>query len=259
VVGVIEMIDCSTEIQKIGRSTTMTCNPKTLGLALAAVLASGAIAASAAQAEKPAQLTAEAGTVKIDGNQTKPGTLVRLARKFTCEKFEVIAAAANGATTIEGVVPVFAVCKDEVVEKPVTINMNGCTFTFHLTADAKSPEDTWTMVWDLACPAGPALFTIYNNAGHTEVLCKYHFPAQTGKVTTDLTNIAAGTKVNGITTPRDFLIAHVNIGAIKSIRTEGSAVLCGAEVNETMTWSVEMHLWGTNAAKEITGITISTK
>jgi hypothetical protein len=235
----------------------MSRNPKILSLALGAVLAMGVMAASAAQAEKPAQLTAEAGTVGIEGTQTSPFTLVRLARKITCEKFEFIGPAANGATTIEGVVPTFANCKDEVLEKPATVKVNICTFTFHLIA--KELEDTWTMEWDLACPTSPTSITIYNNAAHTEVLCKFHLPAQAGKVTTDVTNIAAGTKVNGIATPKDFLIAHIKIGAIKSIRTEGSPLVCGAEVNEAATLTLEAHLWGTSAAEEKTGITMSTK
>jgi hypothetical protein len=237
----------------------MIRNLKAMALALAAVCAMGAIAASAAQAEKPAQLTAEMGTVKIDGTQIAPGTFVRLARKVTCEHVSTTGPGVNGITTIEEVAPTFTNCKDEVLDKPATVNMNGCTFKFHLTADAKSPEDTWTAISDLICAPGPASLTIYNNAGHTEVLCKFTFAEQLNKVTTELTNIPAGTKVNGKATPKDFIIADINVGAIKSKRTEGSAVVCGAEENETATLTLEAHLWGTNAAQEITGITVSTK
>jgi hypothetical protein len=237
----------------------MIRNPKAIAAALILALVAAAMGASAAQAEKPAQLTAEAGTVKIDGKQVAPGTFVRLARKLTCEITSLEGPAANGATTLEGVFPTLASCEDEVLKKPATFNTNGCTLTFHLTADAKEPEDTWTAITDLACAPGPAILTIYNNAAHTEVLCKYNLPAQTGKQVIDLTNIAAGTKVNGVTTPKDFLIAHFNLGAIKVIRVEGSALVCGAEVNETTTYTGEWHLWGTNAASGITGITVSTK
>jgi hypothetical protein len=228
-------------------------------LVLAVVLATGVVAAPAARAESPAQLTAEAGTVKVAGKQISPGTFVRLARKVTCEKLEGSGPATNGATTLEGTTAVSANCKDEVLEKPVTAQTNGCTLTIHLTAHAQSPEDRWTSTVDLVCSIGPATLTIYNNAAHTEVLCKYTFATQAGKTTTTLTNVAAGTKVNGVTTPKDFVIAHATISAIKSTRVEGSALVCGAESNETATLTGEGHLWGMNAAEEKTGITISTK
>jgi hypothetical protein len=237
----------------------MTRNLKTLALTLATVLSAGAIIASTAQAEKPAQLTAEAGTVKVDGRQITPITLVRLARKIKCEVFEFNGPASNGASTIENVTPIFAKCEDEVLVKPVTVSMNGCTFTFHFTADMQFPEDTWTLTSDLVCPSGPLKIVIYNNPGHTEVLCAYTGAAQAGKKTIDLTNANADVKVNGITTSKNFLVGHVNVGAIKLTKTEGSVLVCGAEANETATLTGEVHLWGTDSNGAVTGITVSTK
>ncbi len=250
----------------------MTRNLKALGLALVAVFAMTAFAASAAQATSPATLTAEQYPVTIDGFQEgEPTVFTRGARQVRCEVADLhaeVASAAAGQTITA--FPTYENCKANL-ELPATVTMNSCHFVFHLTADA---SDTFTSVSDLVCEVlnDKVEIHVYNNhTDHTNGTsqCTYTFGAQSGKTTIDLTNEGPvihdeGEPTEEVTTPKDWITADINVGGIVSTRPNetshghGGLLSCGPVNHTTGTLVGEAVLKGTDAGGNDNGITVST-
>lgn len=234
----------------------MIRNLKALGLGLVAFLAIGGGVAWVAVANNPAQLEAEAGTVRVDWNQTNEWSFKWKKHTVSCETVGLEGEGSNEATTISNVTATFGKCKEPVPKNPATVNMNGCIFTFHLTGDVSVPEDRWTAITDLSCAEKKEMtITIYSDAGHTSQMCTYDIPPQTGKTKIELTNKMAGSKVNGVETPKDFLIAHV----LLELKTDvtGGFLTCGS-TDEVGLLEGEAELIGTDSEKNQTGITVRT-
>lgn len=233
----------------------MTLNLRALGLSLLAVLAMSAMTASAATADKPAKLTAEAGTVMVDWMQTDPWFFERVGHPLTCKTVSLSGEGSNGVTTLSNTTSTFGQCESPFHKKPATVSMNECTFTFHLTAE---PGHDWTAIMDIGCPEKKEIsITIYSDAQHTVPICIYHIPPQTGKTQVDLTNEPAGSEVNGVKTPKDFIIADFFVQGIKSQKT-GGFLSCGPNDDGNALLAGSAELIGTNSEKKQTGITVST-
>jgi hypothetical protein len=232
----------------------MICNSKALGLALLAIFAMSATASSAAKAEQPAQLTAEAGFVTGTGQQIGESVYLRSGRPLTCQVTESQEAASNGDTTFSAGTPTVEGCVFGPPEFPATVRTNGCAFLFHLTADFLEAGHTWTATSDFVCPEGKkGEILVYSNVSESTLVCAYEFKTQTGLGTVDLTNEPAGGE-----TPKDWIRAHIDISGIVSKRIFGSSLLCGGVEDATGTLTGEAELSGTDADGNASGITIST-
>lgn len=249
----------------------MTRNLKALGLALIAVFAMCAVVASAAQAQAttPVLTTENGEEVTIKGTQgTTILKLTRNTRNVSCGVANLHGVANNGAETID-LTPEYKECTTNL-GGPATITTVGCFFRFHLTADAKEPEDTWTAHAGLHCEKGKhvVIHAYLNENEHNtkvnEPTCQYTFTdanaageqTKTNQLlgTIDLTNEGPG----GIT-PKNWILAHVDLKKIHSTRTRGSTLLCGPEVHETGELHGTYNLKGKTTGGADLGITISTK
>lgn len=237
----------------------MIRNLKAFGLALIAVFAMTAVAAAGAQAQGSAQLTVEGGgTATLDGTQPEGEVqvLTRGVREVTCNVATFHAEESNGDTTAT-ITPTYDDCHTNL-GGPATITMNECDYLFHLSADA---GDTFTATADLKCPAGKQVVihayiseTQHKNSPNSPS-CQYTFgeTGNQGLGTIDLTNKEAGPE-----TPKDWILADINVGEVDSKRTIGSALLCGPENHTTGTLIGEAILKGTKGG-EPAGITVSTE
>ena len=238
----------------------MTLNLKALGLVLVAAFAMSAIAASAAQAEFPAQLTVEAGTTSIHTEQEGNVVLTRGTRTVKCTVSTSTGPASNGATEVT-LTPTYSGCEAPGIG-PATVTMNGCQYTVTFTADSLPGEKhTWTGIVDLVCPGAikQVEIHVYTSApNHASNLptCTYDFTAAANQSlgTIDLTEEAPVPPK----TPKDWILAHLNIAGITSNSTIGSVLTCGPVNDATGTLKGTEKIKGKNGAT-ITGITPSTK
>jgi hypothetical protein len=201
-------------------------------------------------------MTAEAGTVQVDVTQQSVGIFTRGAQAIQCEESFFSAFVSNGVEEITTEVPSFSKCTGPG-GLPVTVTLNGCKFLFKLTADK---VDTFTAFTSLKCPTPSTVMEIhvYGNATNRAAgisVCTYTYKEEGNQnlIGTDMTN----EPISGFT-PKDWVLAHLKVNGLRSIR-HGSALLCGPEVHTTGGLDKTYEFKGTNAAKEFTGITISTQ
>jgi len=198
----------------------MTRNLKALGLALVAVFAMSAMAASAAQAESTAYLTAGSAEkpVTIEGVQTTANVFGRSGRTVTCETANFAGGTVEGSVTELTVVPEYANCHSVVLgtKFPATVTMNSCDYQFTGTKVGSA----YTVRSDLECSkdGDQVEIHVYSNAEHTSVLCTIDIPEQTNLDTITLTNSS------GVTP--DDVNADINVGGITSTETN-PGLLCG--------------------------------
>jgi len=197
----------------------MTRNLKALGLALVAALALSAVAASAASAE-PAKFTAAVGAgvlSQIHGEQSGGGAGVDTFKIGTLPPLTCVTAKETGfgeeTVNKEHVhkkgpeaasatfTPEYVTCHVVLlgITKPVTVTLNGCTYTFTATKDKAA--GTFSADLTICNTGGPIEIHVYNDAAHNEVLCTYDVTEQTINDQITLTNIAGS--------PSDVL-AHIN-------------------------------------------------
>jgi hypothetical protein len=199
----------------------MTGYLKSLGLVLIAVLALGAMTASAALATHPAAIIAEEYPAFADGEELEKLKVTYGARTTTCDSYEGSASIEEASTTAT-VSGGLKECYTTILgtKMPITMTMNGCALVFHVTEETEPTR--YTASTDLECPAGKLVEThIYSNAGNHASnlsLCTQTIPAQEGLKSVELTNVAG---------EPDYVIAHVNVTGMTSLR-HGSA-LCGTE------------------------------
>jgi hypothetical protein len=134
----------------------MIRNLKALGLAIVAVFAFGAVAASAASAQQ-AYLTGDGPLSEFHGSQIGPASANRLTALGTFTHCGTV----TGEGTLEGgstehattgaVVPTFANCTSTILGVATDINMNGCYFILHLQETTASPADTYGILATLHC------------------------------------------------------------------------------------------------------------
>lgn len=191
----------------------MTRNLKTLGVALVAVFAIGAVVASAASAQ--GKLTST-GNVTLTGTETGenanrltafnafvecPGSTYtghKLAE--TPHKFIT-----SGSTTAT-LTPKYKEAEDNCrgsLNTSATIDMNGCDYVIHLGATTGGVNGTYGITFDVVCPAGKQItVTIWlSKAAHTsEPLapkCILHVPGVAGGVNQNLAGAHATDTGNG--------------------------------------------------------------
>jgi hypothetical protein len=237
---------------------------KALGPTLVGILAMGAMAAPAANAQlENGELTAEESPVTLDGTQEGTNVMTRNGRTISCSTTTFHAVADTGDTTID-ITPTYAGCVSNI-NSPATTTMNGCIYRLHLN---KSTTDhgggnvtaTYTAQTQLVCPPNQKVqlhvYSSHTNHTNNVNLCTYEIGPQTVDGTIDLTNEPAS--AGPPATPKDWIRAHINVAGIDSTRTTGGALICGVESDTEGELHGTAILKGTNLAGGDNSITIST-
>lgn len=244
---------------------------KVLGLALLAILAFNAIAASGASAQQ-GKLTSD-GPVTLKATETGeganfwtvfnlkticPGTTYTghkvLSHAETTEgkKHELIP---PGATTWT-VTPHYKQdnhnCK--VMNFPATIHMNGCDFVFHIGITTGGIGDTYGLTMDIVCPPGKEITkTLWTTTeDHTNnpnnPFCVIHIPPQLGLAGPHVTDTTNG---------------HLDLtGAFQGIKATRTAspthpLLCPAGSTEAGKFEVDLTVSGSNSLGAPTPVSLS--
>jgi hypothetical protein len=173
----------------------MARNLKFLGIALVAIFAMSAVAASAQQGK----LTSD-GSFTLKAEQTGPETWNSLTAfglgtqcpgsTLTGHKYNVTphATIPSGETTIT-FTPNYVNCVTIVGASrfPSTIDMNGCDYVAHLqsTSPVGNKEGTYGATTDIICPIGREItVTVWtnatNHANNTTPMCVLHINEQKG-------------------------------------------------------------------------------
>jgi hypothetical protein len=153
-------------------------NLKALGTALMAVVALGAVFASASQAASltappyPASLTAEQESGQV--NKFVAGGLTVECKKAT------FTGTITAATSTPSATPTYEECETSLGTK-APIDTNGCSYQFHVTAGS---GDTFTGTVDVVCPPEKDITV-------TAGLCTIHIKPQTGLNGITYTNITS--------------------------------------------------------------------
>ncbi len=155
----------------------MISNLKALGLALLAILAMSAVAASVASAEKW-DFKSDGEPTKFTGEQIKVGELADVFQIeygiFACEKITTSGEQVAGtAFTSINLTPVYTNCERITGGGKATYVMNGCTYT--LTAETVVNKET-TGSTSIDCPGGKEVEITVTVLGVTA--CTIRIPAQ---------------------------------------------------------------------------------
>jgi hypothetical protein len=219
----------------------MIRNAKAMGLALVAMLAIGAMSASAASAEV-GEFTAEEYPASMTAVQIEGGhSFTTAAGTLTCENahFEGTLPAAQNDLNVT---PEYTGCEVEtgpLAGAPVTVTNNGCTYTFTVTTTVI--EDTAEGLVHLICGSTPMQVHIYaNHTKHTngEILCTYTIGSQT------INNIHYENHTPEVVTVEAR-------GSTVAIQRDGS-ILCGA-ANQNATYNGNTETTATNEEGEAIG------
>jgi hypothetical protein len=169
----------------------MTRNIKALGLAVVAVLALSAVAASGAQAAS--FMSSEAGAT-LNGTQTNTNIFeVSGGRQITCTSVTFSGTASGTESAEQEVSPSYSGCHSSILggeEIPATVTLNGCTFLFHATTTITASEISAHV--HIICPAGHSIEVhVYaNSTKHNEnkPLCTYSIPPADNLETVRISN-----------------------------------------------------------------------
>jgi hypothetical protein len=208
----------------------MIRNLKALGLALVAVFAMSALAASAAQALPELTAGAHGTAVGTEIIHKDVGTGNNVGHEFTvgnrkikCDEVSFTGDNLATSQTTLTVTPSYNKCTTTPALGVVlhgTVTLNGCDYMFHATGfDAP----LWTASVDIVCPKDKLIEVhLYKNAGHTEEACTITIGPQEGLTGNSIENVAGS--------PNDLRIIHdVNV----AVTIHGSKVLCGEGVTAT--------------------------
>lgn len=195
----------------------MTRNIKALGLALLAAFAFSALAVQTASADTTKHqfaTTGEAPTVLTGEQEAGEGK-----HKFTVGEATLTCEHVTFSGTVSGteadhvsVVPSYTECHDSSGSVPVTVHVNGCTFTFHSDTEETGEGESATThaPVDIVCPSGKEITITISEA---EKPCVVHVPPQTGLHGVTYTNITENEK--------DAVTVTATVNDIKATSTGG--------------------------------------
>ena len=207
-----------------------------------------------------ASLTLEQATGLITGTQSTTVVFKPVGFAIDCGKVKFQAAVANGYTTIN-LIPEYDQCTWPF--GPVTITMEGCSYTIHLEKTTTIGEDDYTATTDLSCPSDDEahikVYASHHNLTTGIATCEYSLgdehegvPVNQGLGHLDLTNKPADSE-----TPKDWIEAHIDISGIHSRRT-GGALYCGSSTSANGTTEGSLSLKATDVEGAPVGATLST-
>jgi hypothetical protein len=231
----------------------MIRNLKALGLALVAVFALSAIAASAASAQQGV-LTSD-GPVTLDMTETGNGqnATTMFGEKIECQGTIYTGHQYNvtphmpipGPTTLITVTPHYnnANCTSFPGPHKATITMNGCDFVFHIGNTVGA--DLYEVFADIVCPAGQQIVKHVYAAPNNEAMsiCTYTIKPQFG---------LPGARVTTTTGVSDLDIK----GSFENIHVEKHG-MCGAGTTNFAKWDIDLTVKGTGPGGQETGITVT--
>jgi hypothetical protein len=166
----------------------MMRNLKVLGLALVAMFAMSAVAASMASAD---DLTSESSPVTLTGAQEENDVFTTTAGNTSCKEVKYKSAPTATPTTTVSVTPEYpektagGLQNCTALGFPAKVDTNGCTYLFHIGAGVT------TGTLDIVC-AGSNEITVTANNTATEK-CIIHVKGQTGLGPITYTNVGSGT------------------------------------------------------------------
>ena len=219
----------------------MIRNLKALGLALTALFALSAVAASTASAQTPIQgeltadgpvtLTAEetggagANALTAFGATVECSGSIYTGHKWETTPHELLPKWSTTATLTPHYKEVNGAGKPNCVAKPIngtaTVDMNGCDYVIHLGLKINN-ENTYGVTFDIECPDGKEItVTIFHSTNPTHTgtpYCTIHVPEQTGLKGAHAKN-----------TPEGHVGITGTIEGIKLTRTTHGTLLCPTE------------------------------
>lgn len=239
----------------------MIRNLKTLGLALMAVFAMSALAASSASAQTAGHITGstheftllgfESGAVAENsltafGNQTRcPGSTYTGHKVMTHAETTAVPPKTHqpitsGETTVT-LTPHYNQenCVSITPESTLssTVDMNGCDYVLHSGVTTGEVAGTYGVTADVVCPTGQhILVTAFSSESHAFRLCTVTVGPQTGLSGAHLTNEAGG-------------IVRLK-GSFTGIKATRSG-LCGAATTETAVFHVNAEVEGDNKGSPV--------
>ena len=244
----------------------MIRNLKVLGLALAAVFALSAVAASVAAAHQ-GTLTST-GPVTLKGTETGAAgsnalTMSGLSVEcpgstFTGHKYNVTphAPIPVPATTFT-ITPHFKQgnhnCRTNPGNFPTTIDMNGCDYVLHLGVTTGGVAHTYGVTYDIVCPVEKeiTITTWTNTTDHTNnvtLFCTLHIPPQNG---------LPGEHATDTTNGNIDLTGTMTGVRVVQTKSEHAPVLCPAKETTTASWHTDVTVSGVNGAGGATSISIT--
>jgi hypothetical protein len=188
----------------------MMRNLKVLGIALVAVFAMSAIAASMASAD---DLTSETSPVTLTGNQIAENNNVLSTTSGTvkCKVASYTGASITTPTTTVTITPKYTECNVLGFLSHEPIDMNGCDYLLHLGSGATAT----TATADVVCPVGKEITATAISVGTLK--CTIHIPPQTGLSKIEVTNLGAA----GSTRELEL---HLEIEGIQESHTKGTGL-----------------------------------
>jgi hypothetical protein len=220
----------------------MTRNLKTLGLALVAVFAMSAVAASSASA---LHFVGGTGIAKVDGTQVGIIVFTVNGTPVECEENTFFGTVAATTTTEQTITPIINKCRFASETYNTTIDMNGCALIFTISNGANVHNPL-----HIECPTGAGTIT-HGGIANTKLiiatvpgLCEMTIPEQTptsGGVTYE-----AGTSAG-----KKDVTANVTVSGIH-FTTHGLCQLVAGQPTDftwgNMTYTGKITFTGTNAA-----------
>jgi hypothetical protein len=230
----------------------MIRNLKGLGLALVAVFAMSAMAASGAQAATPTIVAGAVGT--FSGDQVGVHEFTVGSRALNCKKahFSGTSALSQAELTVTFEYKECATTPVLGISFPVTVTPNGCTYTFTNLKHTEEGVPPKSVDYDadvsIICPAGKKIEVhVYSNAGHTEQLC-------TLTIESNQNDLSGNTITNVAGSPDDLLIHH-NVKV--KVENHNPNAICG-EATSTAEYHGTTTLKALNAAGVQTTLTAIT-
>lgn len=243
----------------------MIRNLKTLGLALAAVFAFSALAASVASAQQgkftsdgPVTVTGEetAGSALLANAITGPiGNITCDGSKYTGHKYNATphGLISSGETTVTITPHVTTLCTAHIPisgTRPATVTMNGCDYVIHL-GQTTGGANTYGVTTDVVCPPTKQIEVhIYKTGSVSHPDADSICTIKIGE-----TNNQGITGLHETSTP---VSDDIDLGGtLLDVHTETTGTLCGSSTNETADLHLDVTLKGHNAAGASTGITLT--
>ncbi|MGC1851625.1 MAG: hypothetical protein WA687_04210 [Solirubrobacterales bacterium] len=252
----------------------MIRNFRTLGVALVAVFAFSALAASAASAQQ-GKLTTDGSTVTLTAEETPGSALLANSltgplgsvtcdgSKYTGHKY-TLESETGGVPKNHPLIPVNATtvtitphytthCTAHIPvlgTRPVTVTPNGCDYVFHI-GQTTGGANTYGVTADVVCPPNKKIEVhIYKtgSVGHpdADAIC-------TIKVGEANNQGLAGAHLLNTPTPDDVDLT----GTFLDIHTESTGTLCGTTTSETADLDIDVTVKGHNSVGVDTGVTVT--
>jgi hypothetical protein len=237
----------------------MTRSLKALGLAMVAMLALGAVLASAASAAPKLTSASNEYPVVLEGSQsTKHKFTLPGNRTFECTTVKFVGeikSKAEAETSKATVAPTYEGCTATILGNidPVTVTLNGCTYQLSLTEEAASAGYEYAGAVKIQCPAGKSIevHVWENTTKHTNneaTLCTYSIGEQGPLTKIDY-------KLNEKNANGEATTGNINatVANIATTRVSGTLTNCGA-ASQVATYEGDTLVEGFHNGEMIKGI-----